>query len=143
MKAILQGTELFDYIPQRPPFVMVDKLYEKGDNYVVSGLTVSDDNLLFENGSLCEGGIVENIAQTAALFAGVTHKDLGKEVPLGFIAGIKNLKIFNKPLLGTELFTSTTLTNELNNIQIVNGEVKGAAGNLIASCELRIFIKES
>ncbi|MCX2745388.1 hypothetical protein OO013_16030 [Mangrovivirga sp. M17] len=143
MNSISEGTDLQNYIPQRPPFFMIDKLYEKGDNFVVSGLKVSSDNILFEDGQLREGGIIENIAQTAALFAGVSFKDSGKEVPVGYIAGIKNLKINKLPETGDELITKTTVTNELNNIQIVNGEVKSEAGELIASCELRIFIKES
>lgn len=140
-KPIKSGAELFSYIPQRPPFVMVDKLLEKGENYVLSGLAIGEENLMVEQGVLSEGGLVENIAQTAALFAGISYAEQGLPVPLGYIAGIKDLEIVRLPQTGSSLQTKTTLTHDLMNIQVVAGEVYDEAQQLIARCELRIFIK--
>ena len=70
---------------------MIDKLFEKGEQYVLSGLFIEEDNLMAEAGLFKEGGLVENIAQTAALFAGLSYAEKGLPVPLGFIAGIKDL----------------------------------------------------
>ncbi|AHM59740.1 (3R)-hydroxymyristoyl-ACP dehydratase [Flammeovirgaceae bacterium 311] len=138
---IHKGEELFRYIPQRPPFVLVDVLYEKGALHVVSGFTINKDNPLLERGLLTEGGLVENIAQTAALFAGVRFADQGLAVPIGYIAGIKDLEIKQLPAAGTSIYTRTTLTHDLVNIQVVEGEVFDEQDQLIARCELRIFIK--
>lgn len=138
-----QDEAILNYIPQRPPFVMIDALYEKGDKFASTGLTITDTNIMTENGEFKEGGIIENIAQTAALFAGVKYKEAGEEVPFGYIAGIKNVKIVANPKVGDKIFTTTTLTNEIMNIQIVEGIVKNEQDKVIASCELRIFIDET
>ncbi|WMJ72395.1 hypothetical protein RCC89_04350 [Cytophagaceae bacterium ABcell3] len=142
MQIIKKDEELYQYLPQRPPFVMVDKLYEKGASYVVSGLEVKDSNILVENGVFNEGGLVENIAQTAALYAGTKFIDAGQEVPVGYIAGIKKLKIKAQPLVGEEIYTRTTLTHDFSNIQVVEGAVFNMKDECIAECELRIFIKQ-
>jgi len=139
---INKGEELYKYIPQRPPFVMVDKIFEKGDDYLLSGFDVKSDNLMVQNNALSAGGLVENMAQTAALFAGTKFVDNNKEVPLGYIAGIKNLVIDRLPLCGEELFTRTVLTHDLLNIQVVEGSVFDEQDEKVAHCELRIFIKE-
>ena len=141
MEPILQGEEILGYIPQRPPFVMIDAVYDKGEMHVTSGFTITDENVMTENGEFKDGGIIENIAQTAALYAGTKFKDAGKEIPVGYIAGLKNVKIYKNPSSGTKIFT-TTLTNEMMNIQIVNGEVKDENQQVLASCELRIFINK-
>lgn len=138
---IHKGEELYDYIPQRPPFMMVDALYEKGTAHVVSGFTIRKDNPMLSSGQFTEGGLVENIAQTAALFAGVRFVDQGLPVPIGYIAGIKDLVIQKLPSIGAHLYTKTTLTHDLTNIQVVAGSVFDEQDQLVARCELRIFIK--
>lgn len=138
-----KGEELFQYIPQRPPFVMVDKILEKGENFLLSGFHIEDTNILIDGDNFQAGGLVENIAQTAALFAGTKFIDQGKDIPLGYIAGIKKLVINKLPLSGEEIYTKTTLTHELMNIQVVEGEVFNKDNEKIAQCELRIFIKEA
>lgn len=142
MNPIIEGNDVLNYIPQRPPFVMIDCVYEKGENFVTSGLSITEDNVMTENGKFKDGGLIENIAQTAALYAGTKFKDAGLDIPVGYIAGIKDVKIMANPVIGTKIHTTTTLTNELMNIQIVNGEVKNENNELIASCELRIFINK-
>ncbi|MDH5365923.1 MAG: hypothetical protein OEW67_02995 [Cyclobacteriaceae bacterium] len=142
MKPIIKDDEILDYIPQRFPFVMIDSVYEKGESYVTTGLSITDDNIMTEAGEFKDGGLIENIAQTAALYAGTKFKDAGKDIPLGYIAGIKDVKIFQNPSSGSKIFTTTTLTNEMMNIQIVKGEVKNDQEEILASCELRIFINK-
>lgn len=139
---IHSGVALQQFIPQRPPFVMVDALYEKGESHVLSGFTVLEENLLVKEQKLQEGGLVENIAQTAALLAGLRYADLGLPAPVGFIASIKDLEIKQLPVVGSRLLTKTILTHDLGNIQVVEGEVKDEQDQLLARCELRIFIKE-
>ena len=133
--------ELYQYIPQRPPFVMVDKIFEKAEDFLTSGFLVRSDNVMVENNLFSAGGLVENMAQTAALLAGTKFVDEGKEVPVGYIAGIKNLKINRLPACGEELHTRTIITHDLLNIQVVEGSVFDAQETEIAHCELRIFIK--
>lgn len=136
-----KGEELFQYIPQRPPFVMVDKVFEKGEDFLISGFDIHEGNPLVDNHHFQEGGLVENIAQTAALFAGIRFHEQDRETPLGYIAGIRNLVVDGLPAAGTAVHTRVTLVRDLLNIQLFEGEVYNEAGEKIAGCELRIFIK--
>ena len=85
-KTLITGEEILEYIPQRPPVVMVDTFYgidERG--CARSGLTVTADNLFVADGVLDECGIVEHIAQSAALRAGYMNRTMGRRVQLGYI----------------------------------------------------------
>ena len=77
-------TNILSYIPQRPPFVMVDEIIDSGEKKTCSKFLIKEDNIFVENGFLKEPGLVENIAQTAAARAGYTYFswqfDRGKHV---------------------------------------------------------------
>lgn len=141
MTVLEEGNELLKYIPQRPPFVMVSVLVSHSERSVVSGLKITDDNVLVKEGFLQEGGLVENMAQTTALFAGIQANLAKKEAPVGFIASIKGLKIDRLPAVGDTVYTSVEIVNEVMNMQIAMARVYDIKDNTIAGCELRIFIK--
>lgn len=141
-ESIAQGNELLKYIPQRPPFVMVTHLYEHDEKNVVSGLAIEDDNVLVKDGLLQESGLIENMAQTAALFAGLKASALGKGAPLGYIAGIKDVLIEDLPAAGQKISTKVEIVNEVMDIQIAQAAVYDQEECLLAKCELRIFIKK-
>lgn len=139
-KPIKSGEDILQYIPQRPPFVMVDKVYEHGEQHLVSGFLIDEDNCLCQENSFQEGGLIENMAQTAALFAGIRYEALGEKTPVGFIAGIKNLEVHQLPKVSDEIHTHIQLTHEVGGIQVVEGKVYDADDAIIAHCELKIFI---
>ncbi len=137
---LAQGDTLLDYIPQRPPMVMIGRLEEASENRFVSGFTVGSDHLFVTKGHLREPGIIENIAQTAAAGVGYLQKTMGKPVTLGFIAAIRNLQIHLLPVTGQELRTIVEVVNKVVEVTIIHGEVY-ADDSLVASCEMRIFIQ--
>jgi 3-hydroxyacyl-[acyl-carrier-protein] dehydratase len=126
-------------IPQKPPMVMVDRLVEIVDKTTVTSFLIREDNLFCENGEFREPGLIENMAQTAA--AGVGAKPGIKEgqAPLGFIGGIRNLKIDGFPKVGQEIITRITVLHEVFDATIVQGEIF-LDNRLIAGCELKIFL---
>lgn len=142
-KPIKSGDAILQYIPQRPPFVMVDKVYEQGERHLLSGFLIVKDNCLCREGAFQEGGLIENIAQTAALYAGMRYEALGEKPSIGFIAGIKNLEVHQLPKVGEQLHTHIQLTHEVGGIQVVEGKVYNTANTLVAHCELKIFINSS
>ncbi len=139
MNLLISGNELLDLIPQRPPMVMIDKFLFSDDTSSHSGLTVPATCVFCENGILSESGLVENIAQTAAAGVGYACKRDNKVVPLGFIAAIKNLEVFELPIAGTELRTVVKIINQVMDVTIINGTVS-AGSKLLAQCEMRIFV---
>jgi predicted hotdog family 3-hydroxylacyl-ACP dehydratase len=126
-------------IPQKPPMVMVDRLLEIVDKTTVTTFLIREDNVFCENGEFREPGLIENMAQTAATGVGAKPGNLGGKAPLGFIGGIRHLKIDDFPKVGQEITTRVTVLHEVFDATIAQGEVF-LEGWLIASCELKIFL---
>jgi len=137
---LLAGDDILEFIPQRPPVVMVDKLIYAGQDKTISGLLVDENNIFVSNGFLSESGLVENIAQTAAVGMGFLSKQSNKKVPIGFIASIKDLKIHHLPSAGDEITTEVVVTNQVMEVSILKGIVYKDE-LVLAECEMRIFIK--
>ena len=137
----VSGNNILKYIPQRAPIVMVDCLYESSAEGAETGLTVQATNLFASDGRLQEPGIVEHIAQSAALQAGYFYVEAGKNVPLGYIAAVKDLQILDLPRVNAKLRTKIHVVHELMGVTIVTGSVF-CDSTLIANCEMKIFIRE-
>ena len=141
MEPLLQGDEVLHYLPQRPPIVMIDTLWASDDASTIGGLTIQQDNIFVDKGVFAEPGIMEHIAQTAAIRAGYFFKSQEKEVPLGFIGSFKNLEIHALPPIGSVLKTKVSLLHEVMNISVFQGEVF-LDDTCIASCEIKIFVMD-
>jgi predicted hotdog family 3-hydroxylacyl-ACP dehydratase len=126
-------------IPQKPPMVMVDRIISCEGNATVTALLVKEENVFCENGFLREPGLIENMAQTSAASAGMKPGAREGEPSLGFIGGIRNLKIHSLPRVGDEIKTRITLEHEVFDASVVRGEVFDGE-RLIAECELKIFL---
>ena len=131
---------ILSLIPQRPPFIMIDKLLYCGEKISRSALLISDDNIFVEKGEFREPGLVENIAQTAAARAGYISQKENKQVLTGYIGSIKNLEIHALPKTGDELVTQITIENQIFEVTLISGEIT-CNGKVMAQCEMKIFIK--
>ena len=118
---------------------MVDRLVEIVDKTTVTALLIRADNVFCENGEFREPGLIENMAQTAAAGVGAKPGNSEGHAPLGFIGGIRNLKIDAFPRVGQEIMTRVTVLHEVFDATIVQGEIF-LEERLIAGCELKIFL---
>ncbi|HNY62501.1 MAG TPA: pseudouridylate synthase [Bacteroidales bacterium] len=131
-----------DLLPQRVPFIFVDSVLalDPDQKNCVTQFLIKKDTLLMDQGYLSEGGLVENIAQTCALYLGIYNKYiLHKEIQIGFIGAIKKFAIFELPKQGDLLSTNIQITTEFGDMKIVNGTIK-CAGRDIAHGEFKIAI---
>ena len=129
------------YIPQRTPLVMVHSLLEATEDFAVSSLYVSEDNIFVSNGELSEPGLIENIAQTAAVHAGYQYGKHNTPVPIGFIAAIKNLEVLKLPKVKSSIRTTVRIINKVMEVTIIEGKIEQDQA-LLCSCEMRIYIKQ-
>ena len=67
---ITDQSTILKLIPQRAPIVMVDTLLYFDETKVVSELTILENNMFVQDGYLTEPGLIENMAQTVALYTG-------------------------------------------------------------------------
>ncbi len=126
-------------VPQRAPMLMIDSLEEADDKHAVTTLHISAGNIFYRDLFFTVPGIIEHIAQTAAAHNGYINIKLGRKVSAGYIAVVKNLKVYRLPVVGETLRTGIMIINEVMDYVIANGRVE-ALGGRIADCELRIFI---
>lgn len=127
------------YIPQREPMMMVDHLVSHEEKKTVSGFEILADNPLVDGTVLSEAGLLENMAQTAALSKGYEVSLKNEQAPLGFIGAVKNFKVRYLPKVGQFLRTQIRIKHEVLNASIVDAEI--SCGNKqVASCELKIFL---
>lgn len=127
------------YIPQREPMILVDSLLKQEDKTTISGFLVLKDHVLVNDGFLSEAGILENMAQTAALGKGYEYALKNELPPIGFIGAVKNLVISRLPKVNEKLETSVLIQHEILNATIAEVQVR-IADEIIASCELKIFL---
>lgn len=130
--------DVIPLIPQKPPFVMVGKLVSINENTTLSSFTINDDNVFVKNGLFQEAGLMENIAQTAALRAGYIAQEENRPVAVGYIGAVSHFEIFELPHAGDEISTMIATQNQIFDITVLSGRV-WLDDRLIAQCEMKVF----
>lgn len=161
MKPIAEGEQLLKLIPQRPPMVMIDKLFFADAEKCITGLFINEQNIFCRDGLFREPGLIENMAQSAAPLPpegggsnalSVEGKCESKIPPsggrgaveaasIGYIGAIKNLVIHFLPPVNSEIVTEIKITHQIFDATVVNAFVS-CNGEKVAECELKIFIKK-
>ncbi|MEO8086595.1 MAG: hydroxymyristoyl-ACP dehydratase [Bacteroidota bacterium] len=139
---LAQGDELVKFIPQRAPFVMVDRLYRCEENFVHTGFQPTDKNIFSENGFFTEPGLIENMAQSAAAGTGYFFISKGLDVPVGFIGAIKDFKLFRLSNVNDLLETEITVVAKVMNATVIKANIR-SNGEEIAFCEMKIFLLDT
>ncbi|MEO6252440.1 MAG: 3-hydroxyacyl-ACP dehydratase [Ferruginibacter sp.] len=128
-------------IPQKPPFVMIDKILSFSETTTSTGFRIKADNIFVEDGIFKEPGLVENIAQTAAARAGYISRTENKPVLVGYIGAVNDLQVFSLPKTGNELITEITIENQIFDVTLISGKITCNEA-LVAQCKMKIFINK-
>ncbi len=126
-------------IPQKDPFVMVDKLLHFSEDKVVSGLTISEENLFTASAIFMAPGLIEHMAQTVALYTGYQYFLKNKPAPTGYIGAIKKVEIHKLPDVTSELVTTVKILHEVMGVTLVEIET-ACDGTIIATSEMKTVI---
>jgi len=120
---------------------MVGKLLYTDENTTRSSFVIGADNVFVRNNLFQEAGLLENIAQTAALRVGYIGHVENKPVVVGYIGAVKNLEIFNLPKVNDEIITEVTIETKVMDITVLTGKVKHN-DELLAQCEMRVLTEK-
>ena len=126
-------------IPQKKPFIMVDKLIFFSEEKVVSGLTVSEENIFSKNNIFTAPGVMEHMAQTVALYTGYQYFLKNLPAPIGYIGAIKKVEIFQLPKMSDELVTTVKILHEIMGVTLVQIDTI-CDGTIIAKSEMKTVI---
>ena len=129
-------------IPQKPPFVMVGKLLYTDETVTRSSFRINQGNVFVKDSLFQEAGLMENIAQTAALRAGYIAQIENKPVAVGYIGAVSNFEVFVLPKVDDEIITEITVENQIFDITVLSGK---AWHNqvLLAQCEMKLFVNNN
>lgn len=141
MKALITQENITQYIPQRAPIVMVDEVLSCEEKEIISSLEIREDNMFVLDGMLTESGLVENIAQTAAVKVGYECHLRQIPVPVGFIGGVSRVQVNDLPPVGSKIETTVTIKNDVMNVTIISGSSQ-IDGKELISCEMKILIQQ-
>lgn len=126
--------------------IMVDSLISNDEERTCTAFFIKEDTLFMENGLLTEEGLIENMAQSAALRTGwmaVTDQggDQTIKPQVGVIGSVKNFILHRRPAANTEIVTEIEIQAEVFNATMVMGKVMQDQ-QLLAEAELKIFLEE-
>ena len=138
---IVTKEDIPNYLPHRPPFLMIDCLSEVEPGYFQSEFTIESNNLLVEEGFFQASGLMENIAQTCAAGFGYLDRATGGPPKLGFIGAISKLEVFDLPPVHSTITTTVTPTHQLGNIFLVKG-LNSLEGRKLLECEMKIVVNQ-
>ncbi|ASU34596.1 3-hydroxyacyl-ACP dehydratase [Mucilaginibacter xinganensis] len=135
----LPVNDIISLIPQKQPFVMVSRLLSVDETKTRSSFTITADNVFVKNGIFQEAGLMENIAQTAALRSGYMANAANQPVAVGYIGAIKDFEVFGLPKNGDEIETEIAIENQVFNVTVLSGKV-WHNDILLAQCEMKVFV---
>ena len=137
----LHDIPITSLIPQRPPFVMVDRVLSCDDEDAVTDFVIRTDNIFLDDGRLAPAGIIENMAQSCAARMGCINMSGNESVKIGFIGDIRDCDIIRQPLLGETLTTHVHIIEDVFHLTLAN--VTTTVGDeAIASARIKIALTD-
>lgn len=130
------------FLPQQPPFVMVDRLVEISDKGGVTELRILADNIFVDNGEFSSAGLLENMAQSCAARIGYINCASGGSVKNGVIGDIRNFNVARNPKCNDVIRTYITIDEEIFNFTLATLQTK-IGEEVIASASIKIALIEN
>ena len=134
---IIGKDNIQNFIPQRPPFIMIDNLLEADRDYFKTDFRVLPGNIFVENGKLREFAMIENIAQSSSVGLATTKKYPANKKPEGYIGAVSKLKLYELPMVNERICTIVKLIAQLENMFFLKGET-WASDKKLLECELKL-----
>lgn len=126
-------------IPQKHPFVMVDKLLHFDEKKVIAGLTIDPENIFVQNNLFTAPGLIEHMAQTVALHTGYEFFLKNEDAPVGYIGAIKIAEVFHLPKVEDELITTVIILHNIMGVTMVKAKTF-CDGELVAQSEMKTVL---
>lgn len=131
-----------EILPQREPFVFVDRLVHYDERETVTVFTVPEEHLLVADWYLTAPGILENMAQSSAARIGYLCKFiLHVPVRVGYIGAIRKFRVYRLPAVGETLTTTILFREDVFGISLVDAVVR-VGEDLIAEASLKTTLGE-
>jgi predicted hotdog family 3-hydroxylacyl-ACP dehydratase len=133
---LLEKKAVENLLPQKFPFVMIDRMLSYSETALMAGLNIQNDNIFVENNTFLEAGLIEHMAQSVALHTSYHFFLKNETAPTGYIGSIKDIEIKKLPKVNDVILSNVTILQEfagvtlvdivtfLNNEEIASGQMK-------------------
>ncbi len=151
----MQEYTIDELIPQRPPFVMVDRLLHCGTKDALTELVVREDNIFVDGNELSAAGVMENMAQSCAARIGYINRMRAVEEAatktaaevrtagetIGVIGDLRECVFLRLPHPGETLRTHIEVIEQMMNLTLA--ELTTRVGDeTIATARMKIALAE-
>ena len=138
---MIENVDILTLIPQRPPFVLVDRILSCDEVTTVTEFKVCDGCLLQDSGILQPWGMIENIAQSCAARIGYRSRQAGGEVKIGVIGSVSDMAIAGLPKIGETITTTITVLEEVLNLTLISAEIcSKVSSEILATAKMKIAL---
>lgn len=117
---LLEKEAVGNLLPQKFPFVMVDRLFSYSQTSLVAGLKIQNDNIFVEENTFLEAGLIEHMAQSVALHTGYQFFLKNEVAPTGYIGSLKDIEIKKLPHINDMIQSTITILQEFGGITMVD-----------------------
>jgi predicted hotdog family 3-hydroxylacyl-ACP dehydratase len=117
---LLEKKSVENLLPQKFPFVMVDRMISYSETSLVSGFEIQNDNIFLKDTSFLEAGLIEHMAQSVALHTSYQFFLKNEIAPTGYIGSIKDIEIRKLPQINDTIQSTVSILQEFAGITLVN-----------------------
>ena len=135
-------TDILKLLPQRPPFVMVDRLTGIDERTTTAEFTVRPDCIFVEENALLAEGLMECIAQTCAARIGYINVYNNQPVKIGFIGAVRDYEIVRPARVGETVTITVTVVEEVFGMILASAAVC-VGDETIARTDMKIALSDS
>ena len=139
---LASGDQLLDLIPHRPPMIMADELLQCDRRLTRTSLRIKEANVFVSNGVFAEAGLIEMMAQAAAIGTGWRLREnagTAPAIPAGVIAAVKNYIQEISPAVNACLIAEAEVLHEMEGASVIRGSIS-FDNKVIAQCEMNVFL---
>lgn len=124
-------------IPQRHPFIMVDRITNCDKDVTYTEFVVQEDNIFLDNEELAVAGVIEHMAQSCAARMGIVNKMQNLPIYIGYIGDIKDFSISRLPKCNELLTTQINIIEQVFNLALASVQTK-VGKEIIAEARMKI-----
>ena len=117
---VLEKEAVENLLPQKFPFVMVDRMFAYSETSLISGLNIKSDNIFVDQDTFLEAGLIEHMAQSVALHTGYQFFLKNEIAPTGYIGSLKDIEIKKLPKVDDIIQSTVTILQEFGGITLVD-----------------------
>jgi predicted hotdog family 3-hydroxylacyl-ACP dehydratase len=131
-----------ELVPQAPPFVLIDRVVEAGEDFMTSEVRIAEDSAFFRPFDGVPSWIgTEYMAQTIAAFVGLRERRQGRAPQIGFLVAVHDfLAAVPSFAAGSLLKVRVSESFHDERMAVFDARITDGRGRLLLQARLNVFL---